>query len=973
MQVGELFVVMGLDMSQYDAAMKQAEKKANTLGGILRNALSFTLGMGLFETIKQGFRTVIGEAVNFNSMMEQARIGFTTMLGSAERAEVFLRDMANFAAKTPFEFPELLDASKRMLAYGFAAGDVLPIMEAVGNATAALGLGAEGINRIILALGQMRAKGKLSGEEMRQLTEAGVPAWEMLAEAMGFSADEVGKVMDMASKGLIPADRAIKMLVEGMNKRFPDMMKNMENTWEGVTSTIKDVWRMTVGSITVELFKGVTGWLQRLRDMATNFYQVFSTLRQQGVDTATALRYAITYAFGEGVGTVANVIITTVQRIWEVFARAAVIIRTYWESIRYVLTTVLTTLFMFKVVLPIINNFIKLVGILNGSITATSGLFGLLSKAVAIYRDQLITADVMGTVAITRFTQMRIAVSALISAFGALRLAILGVAALILGPLMWAWSKYAEHVQKTNMAKLNAQLQASVGGLDKSLGGLANTSIQAGKGINDLGKNTAKASKKAKGSLAPFDEINQIFRNTADAAGDIAGLDIPAITAPGAPGISAAIPSIDVGDIFDFEGEKPTIKGFFKWLWEETKKIWNKIVNWVKNLKLWEAVKKGWESFIKWAGEMWSGVKEKWSQFVNWVASWKIWDGIKRNWNNFIDWAKGIWDGVKKKWSDFTAWVSKTWTNLKNDASKTWETIRSTIVQKTDTLKTSVANAWNSIKNTIQTRWNELKSSASITWNTINNTIQNLWNSLKSNASTIWNNIRSTIQNSWNTLKSSAPGVWDSIKSSIQSRWNSLKSSASTTWSSISSTVQNSWNSLKSNAPSVWENIRSSIVGKWNSLKSSAASIWDSIKSTISSRLNSIKNLFNFSWSLPKIKLPRFTVKWSTSGFWGSIGKFLGLPGKPIIDVTWLAKGGLITAPMVAGLGEAGREAVIPLDTNTGWADIMADRLVSALQRTQVAGASAGGGDIYVYIGNEQIDAYIYRSQDRRNIRSNGR
>jgi hypothetical protein len=54
--------------------------------------------------------------------------------------------------------------------------------------------------------------------------------------------------------------------------------------------------------------------------------------------------------------------------------------------------------------------------------------------------------------------------------------------------------------------------------------------------------------------------------------------------------------------------------------------------------------------------------------------------------------------------------------------------------------------------------------------------------------------------------------------------------------------------------------------------------------------------------------------------------------------------------------------------------DDLAERLAAALQKTQLAGAGAGGaGDIYVYIGNEQVDAYVYRSQDRRNIRSNGR
>ena len=70
-------------------------------------------------------------------------------------------------------------------------------------------------------------------------------------------------------------------------------------------------------------------------------------------------------------------------------------------------------------------------------------------------------------------------------------------------------------------------------------------------------------------------------------------------------------------------------------------------------------------------------------------------------------------------------------------------------------------------------------------------------------------------------------------------------------------------------------------------------------------------------------------------------------------------------------IGEAGAEAVVPLERNTGWIDELARKIAASVQGVQAAGA--GGGDIYVYIGNEQIDAYIYRSQDRRNIRSNGR
>jgi len=80
------------------------------------------------------------------------------MLGDAQRAEVFLSQLADFARDTPFEFPELLEASKRMLAYGFAAEEILPTLRAVGDASAGLGAGAQGIDRITLALGANQSK-----------------------------------------------------------------------------------------------------------------------------------------------------------------------------------------------------------------------------------------------------------------------------------------------------------------------------------------------------------------------------------------------------------------------------------------------------------------------------------------------------------------------------------------------------------------------------------------------------------------------------------------------------------------------------------------------------------------------------------------------------------------------------------------------------------------------------------------------
>jgi phage tail tape-measure protein len=81
--------------------------------------------------------------------------------------------LQSFAARTPFELTDVEKATQRLLAFGFSAKSVIPTLTAVGNASSGLNLGAEGFDRVITALGQIRAKGRLQGDEALQLMEAG--------------------------------------------------------------------------------------------------------------------------------------------------------------------------------------------------------------------------------------------------------------------------------------------------------------------------------------------------------------------------------------------------------------------------------------------------------------------------------------------------------------------------------------------------------------------------------------------------------------------------------------------------------------------------------------------------------------------------------------------------------------------------------------------------------------------------------
>lgn len=201
-----------------------------------------------------------GSAVVFGvktaASMEQAQVAFTTMLGSASKAKAFLADLQKFAAATPFELPQLTRASQRLLAFGFSAKEVVPTLTAIGDAVAGLGGGADQIDQVTTAIGQMMAKGKIQSDELLQLTEAGIPALKILANGFGKS---TGAMQDMVTKGMVPANKAIPLLLKGIENgtkgaagqttRFAGMMKAQSQTLSGMFSTLKDNVSQSLGNM----------------------------------------------------------------------------------------------------------------------------------------------------------------------------------------------------------------------------------------------------------------------------------------------------------------------------------------------------------------------------------------------------------------------------------------------------------------------------------------------------------------------------------------------------------------------------------------------------------------------------------------------------------------------------------------------------------------------------------------------------
>lgn len=302
--VASLQVLIGANTQGFQKAITDVQKTfRQKFGGnsikISENVLTGITGLSAALT---GLGVI---AVRSAAQMEQTEKAFTTLLKSADLAKDFLAELERFAAATPFELPGLLNASKRLLAFGFSAQQVIPVLTAIGDSAAALGMGEEGISRLTTAIGQIQAKAKVSAEEMNQINETGIPAWQLLADTIGTT---VPQAMDMASKGMIDGATGVQAILTGMNKQFGGMMAEQSQTLNGMMSNIQD----SIGQLSTVVGKEITEAFN-LKGAAAEFQDTLGEFtaiaKQSGI--GEALRQMVPTEVGMAIGALAAVITST--------------------------------------------------------------------------------------------------------------------------------------------------------------------------------------------------------------------------------------------------------------------------------------------------------------------------------------------------------------------------------------------------------------------------------------------------------------------------------------------------------------------------------------------------------------------------------------------------------------------------------------------------------------------------------------
>ena len=193
------------------------------------------LGLGLTAVGIAGTFMIKG-LVKVAGQFEQTQIAFTTMLGSAEEAQKLLKELEDFAARKPFQIPDVEKNDKLLLAMGIEVEKILPTMKALGDVAAGLSVPLE---RIALNFGQVKTQSKLTGRELRDFNIAGVPLIQEIAKNMGLTEVAVKDLVSASKIGFDEVEKAfITMSSEG--GKFFDLMDAQSKTFLGQISNIED-------------------------------------------------------------------------------------------------------------------------------------------------------------------------------------------------------------------------------------------------------------------------------------------------------------------------------------------------------------------------------------------------------------------------------------------------------------------------------------------------------------------------------------------------------------------------------------------------------------------------------------------------------------------------------------------------------------------------------------------------------------
>ena len=229
---------------------------AGPVGALIGAGFGSLVGLGSgalqsYESRDSSFKSYVQEAVQ-GQLDEQAdsltagsalaasretdQISFATLFKGEDKAKQYLADLVQMANTTPFLYDDLTAMSKTLATYGYDDTSILPVLQTIGDAGAALGQSTSDMNAVATAIGRMKSSNKTTLEYLNILNDRGIGAVGMLADAYGV---DQGTVYSMISKGKIAGQDAARIILDALTESFSGSMEAQSKTFSGITSTIE--------------------------------------------------------------------------------------------------------------------------------------------------------------------------------------------------------------------------------------------------------------------------------------------------------------------------------------------------------------------------------------------------------------------------------------------------------------------------------------------------------------------------------------------------------------------------------------------------------------------------------------------------------------------------------------------------------------------------------------------------------------
>lgn len=850
---------------------------------------------------------------------EQADIAFSTMLQSAEKAKAFLADLTDFAARTPFEMPQLTKAASSLISIGIETEKIIPIMTTLGNVTSGMGTGSEGIRRATVALQQMNAAQKISAEDLNQLRDAGVPVFDLLTAATGKTKEEIAEMSKRGKLGAQELEQLMSALETGKGlDRFNGLMERQSESLFGRWSTLKDNMGMGLAKAVdpaIPLIKkalekagaAVEDWAPRLAERTAQFVSwvepAYAWVKE---NVGPTLAY-----IGDGFRSV----ITDTKAF---FTRNASTFRDAWSAIVRDLTRVRD---------------------LIGSLGRKAGEHGVTFRAIgdAIGATLQKIVDHKDAIAETYSVSRKLA-PPILAAVAAYKL--VGVAT---GPVL---------------AMRRAMLALRTG---TALAAAAQWALTLAQKASPVGLVIAAIAALAV-ALVGLYRHNQKFRQIVDTAwGGIKtaiGAVVTWVTDTALPWLSEAWESISGGavaakdavvDAWNAMGSG--ISGAWSGLKDRVSGAWTSVTDGASAAK--DSVVGIWDGLKDRVGGAWDTVKggasaaaDKMRQVGERIADayrtvvWGVTmaakavmvvglmiregiDWVTEKIQGFLAkiWAR-IWevigpgiielrDGIAAGWARISEVTTTAWRALRDALVQTWASIKDAVTGTWSAVSETTSRIWGTVKDTVTGAVSRVTESISGAWSAVAETTSQAWSAVRDRIAAAWQGItdllsagltwaRDVVTGTWTAVSETTSRIWGAVRDAIAAAWEGITSALRVALQWVTDTMAGAWDAAYTKASQVWEAISTAIRDAMDAVKGTISSgvqaigkIWDQLKSmaakpisfVINTVLGGLARKFNeLSAKIdgPQLPVPSWTYD-ASQGF-ASGGRIPGMRQRPGVD-----------------------------------------------------------------------------------------